>query len=454
MKKMIFLILSAVLAGVFAPGLSGKTHSGMIILNVESDRKIYQAREKQSGIVRITITAPEPGERVRKSRMPLNLSVIIDRSGSMSGQKIEKAKEAAITAVNMLSAGDIFSLVAYNDQVSTVIPSVFVDDKEHIIAKIRAINSDGSTALFAGVSSGAAEIRKNISGRYVNRIILLSDGLANIGPSSPEELGRLGASLVKEGISVSTVGVGNGYNEDLMTALSQNSDGNFYFVENSNDLPMIFAKELDSALVVVAKAVKLRIQCPEGIKPFGIIGYDCKINGSSIDMLFNQLYGGNSKTLLLQVEVPSKNSDEIINLASVSVKYRDPRSDVEISAFGEASVSFSGVKEKVEKSRNVEVLEDYAMKQNAALKEEAIRQADSGDMSAASATMRKSAENLKTISKLGGNIGLMKEAEKAEKDAEEMEVQAEAGAKNLDSNVRKKLKKESYQEINDQKFKQ
>ena len=101
-------------------------------------------------------------------------------------------------------------------------------------------------------------------------MILLFDGLANVGPSSPADLGRLGKAFLKEGISVTTVGVGNDFNEDLMTQLSQTSDGNHYFVETSSDLPRIFAQELGDVLSVVARKVVVEIECPEGIRPIRI----------------------------------------------------------------------------------------------------------------------------------------------------------------------------------------
>ena len=98
-------------------------------------------------------------------------------------------------------------------------PATKVSDKKTIFRAIRQIRADGSTALFGGVSKGAKEIRKFLSHKRVNRMVLLSDGLANVGPQSPSELGDLGSSLIEDGISVTTIGLGLGYNEDLMTKL-------------------------------------------------------------------------------------------------------------------------------------------------------------------------------------------------------------------------------------------
>ena len=151
--------------------------------------------------------------------------------------------------------------------------------------------------------------------KYVHRIILLSDGLANVGPSSPEDLGRLGAALIKENISVTTVGVGTDYNEDLMARLSQNSDGNTYFVESSGDLPRIFAAELGDVLSIVAKKVNLTIECPSGVRPIAIIGRDGRIKGQSVELYLNQLYGGQEKYALLKVEVPKAESGKEMEIA-------------------------------------------------------------------------------------------------------------------------------------------
>ena len=173
---------------------------------IETDRAILPAGGTQNVVIKITLEAPPPPSNIK--RPPVNLSIVLDRSGSMSGSKIEKAKDAAIEALKRLGSQDIFSLVVYDHVVETIIPAQLAVNTESMIRKIKSISTGGSTALFGGVSQGAAEIRKYLEGQYVHRIILLSDGLANVGPSTPADLGRLGAALIKENISVTTIGVG------------------------------------------------------------------------------------------------------------------------------------------------------------------------------------------------------------------------------------------------------
>src|SRR5208337_1493072 len=127
----------------------------------------------------------------------------------------------------------------------------------------------GSTALYAGVKMGADQLQEYFSSKRINRVILLSDGIANVGPSSPRQLCRLGNDLAERGISVTTIGVGDNYNEDVMAGLAEASDANYYYVQDTEKLPEIFAKELGELLTVAARDVRIEITCPDGVEPIG-----------------------------------------------------------------------------------------------------------------------------------------------------------------------------------------
>jgi Ca-activated chloride channel family protein len=237
-------------------------------LDVAVSHPYLSADKTQTAYLRVALTGfglvPE-----RWNRSPVNVAIVIDKSGSMSGEKIEKAKDAAIMAVRRLSSNDIVSVVTYDSTVNVVVPATRVSDKHNIVRMIQRIRAGGTTALFGGVSKGAREVRKFIGPERVNRIILLSDGLANVGPSSPAELGSLGASLAKEGISVTTIGLGLHYNEDLMTMLAYKSDGNHYFAEHAAELAEIFDSEFGQVLSVVAQDIDIKIQCATAFDPSG-----------------------------------------------------------------------------------------------------------------------------------------------------------------------------------------
>ncbi|MCA9010619.1 MAG: VWA domain-containing protein [Planctomycetaceae bacterium] len=338
-----------------------------LALNAMPGFSILKADQKQQAWLRVGLTGfhlPREG-----TRAPINVAIVLDRSGSMQGEKIQRAREAAIGALDLLGADDIVSIIAYDSDVNVLVPATKLTDKEHVAGIIRAIQPGGNTALFGGVSKGAAEVRKFIDDKHVNRIILLSDGLANVGPSSPGELGDLGASMKKENISVSTLGLGLGYNEDLMVQLAGKSGGNHQFIEDASELAGIFRREFDDVLSVVAQGVDVTVEIPEGIRPVRVLGNAADINGQSVVTRLSQVYSDQQKHVVIEVEIPADLAHVAVDsagaeitkpslLASVSVSYMNMVTTSIERLTGEVSVSFSSSDEKVNASVNKGVMAD------------------------------------------------------------------------------------------------
>ena len=275
-------------------------------------------------------------------RAPVNLALVLDHSGSMQGDKLAQAKRAATVAVESLSPEDTESVVAYDHTVDVVVTARPATDKRSIIRAIESIRVGGTTALFAGVSVGASQLRRYLDHNRVNRVILLSDGLANVGPSSPGELASLGASLAKEGISVTTMGLGLGYNEDLMARLAMAADGNHVFVENSEDLARIFALELGDVLSVVAQDVRIELTLPMDIRPLRLLGRDGLIDNRVVSTHLSQVYANQEKFMLLELELDGPQVGTRRTIGDVAVVYRDlqgheQRSLATVSVEGAAS---------------------------------------------------------------------------------------------------------------------
>jgi len=328
---------------------------------------VLKAGEKQQAWIRVGLK----GFHLKRegARAPINVAIVLDRSGSMQGDKIQQAREAAIGALDMLNSNDIVSIIAYDSDVNVLVPATKLTDKEHVANIIRAIQPGGNTALFGGVSKGAAEVRKFMDDKHVNRVILLSDGLANVGPSAPGELGELAASMKKENISVSTLGLGLGYNEDLMVALAGRSGGNHQFIENTSELAGIFRREFDDVLSVVAQSVDVKIDIPEGIRPVRVLGNAADINGQSVITRLSQVYSDQQKHVVVELEIPADLAHAAVDssgaeiaklsqLATVSVSYINMMSEATETLTGEVSVSFSSADEKVKASVNNAVMAD------------------------------------------------------------------------------------------------
>ncbi|WP_022665040.1 vWA domain-containing protein [Desulfospira joergensenii] len=420
-----------------APALPDK-----VVCRVETEKSVLEAGRAQKLVLKVSLDAPSSLEQ--NTRPPVNLGLVLDRSGSMGGTKMEKARAAAIEALKRLGREDVFSLVVYDSNVQTIVPAQKARNVQNIIQTIRQIQPGGNTALFGGVSQGAAEIRKSLGRGYVHRMILLSDGLANVGPKMPSDLGRLGAGLVKENISVSTVGVGTDYNEDLMAQLAQKSDGNTYFVESSLDLPRIFAQELGDVLNVVAKQVRVVVTLEDGVEPIEIIGREGRIRGNQVEIYMNQLYGSQQKYALIEVNLPPSPAGSKRKLARAEVRYENPVSHKEEMTEGISWASFSSDSEKVARSANVEVVREYQLNLNALAQEKAIELSDKGKTREAAEYLKKSATKLK-------EIGGMYQDEELLQEAEEIQDQAEAiESRGMDKKSRKLLRTKSYQMKNQQ----
>lgn len=428
------MMAAVLLAATLVMPVSGREVKCLI----EVDRAVLPAGTKSSAVIKITLEAPEaPPE---SERTPVNLCIVLDRSGSMRGSKIEYAREAAIEAIRRLHPQDIVSLVTYDSQIETVIPAQHPHNIEWMEEQIRRITPRGMTALFGGVSQGAAELRKNIEGNYVHRMILLSDGIANVGPSQPMDLARLGASLQKEHIQVTTVGVGMDYNEDLMTRLADQGGGNVHFVEHSNDLPRILTAELGEAQRVVARKVVIELTLPEGVQPVRIIGRDGRISANRIEVPMHQLQGGHSRYALVEVQVPSQAPETTLELARARAVYEDIASRKQVTTGEEqVAVSFSAESTAVEASLNRKVQVEYMHNVLALTQEEAIRLSDEGRPAEAAVRLRDTAQEYYRVGADMQDADMMRRAK-------EIEVQADTiQERGLDNRSRKSFRADSYQ---------
>jgi len=328
--------------------------ANQIGLDVAMGSPYVLADNKSVAYVRINMTGFELEDADK--RTPVNLAIILDKSGSMNGEKIAQAKHAARNAVKRLGPNDIVSIVTYDSTVHVLVPATKLSDKQAVLNAIDRINANGSTALFGGISKGAHEVRKFLEVERVNRVILLSDGLANVGPSSPGELGELGRSLGSEGISVTTIGLGLDYNEDLMTQLAMKSDGNHMFAENAKDIENAFARELGDVLSVVAKDVEIELDCADGIRPIRILGREGEIFGTKVRLSMNQLYSGQHKYVIVEVEIPPTENGIERSVGSVGISYRNLGTGTTDRLDSSVSVAAKSTQEEVDNGMNNDVM--------------------------------------------------------------------------------------------------
>ena len=353
-----------------------------------------------------------------RKRSPINLALVIDRSTSMSGERIEKARDAAIMAVNMLNSNDTLSIIAYDSTVEVIVPATRVTNKEILSDKIRKhIHPQGMTALFAGVSKGLDQVSRHLDKTQVNRIILLSDGQANVGPSSVSELAGLARIAAKKGVAITTMGLGEDYNEDLMVAIAGYSDGNHVFVENSSDLEKTFASEFNDVMSVVAHDVEVTSKTARQVTPVRLLGRDCEIRGNTVTVKLNQLYSNQEKYVLLEV-IPAQGArSESKALADVTVSYDNLASKRKDTYQQSLAVRYTHSIAEMKKATVEDVLVDSAIQKTALQNEQAIKLIEEGKMNEAKAVLDQSVWDLEALpvesvaarQKIQSNVNMNKE---------------------------------------------
>ncbi len=306
MKSQMVVVFLLVAQVLFAGSLELSLLPGSTVVS-EQGGKAY---------VLITIQATQT---VGQQRSPINLSLVLDRSGSMAGKKLEYVKKACIHGIDMLDEQqDRVSLVVYDDKVKVLYPNAPVR-KERLKTLIGKIEDRGSTDLNGGMEFGISQALREKNKRFISRVLLLSDGLANEGETDPEKIAKNARLGYKKGLTISTFGVGADYNENLMVAIARQGHGNYYFIESPNQIQSIFEKEFASLLSVVAKRIRLNLDLPSGIKISRMIGFDYQNNTINV----NPLYSGAKTSFLVELQIAPKGSKSKTEPLNIGIVYED-----------------------------------------------------------------------------------------------------------------------------------
>ncbi len=317
---------------------------------------------------------------VAASRVPLNLSLVIDRSGSMAGEKVAYAKKAAQFVVENLLPSDRVSVVQYDTVVDVVSPSSPVHNKAELVRRIEQITARSSTNLSGGMQEGYQQAANTKGEGFVNRVLLLSDGLANVGITDPAILQQIAQDKFRQdGIALSTFGVGVDFDEVLMTNLSEYGGGNYYFIESPDKIPSIFAEELHGLLSVVAQNVHMEVRLPSAyFRCEKVYGFPADITDDHVHIRFNDLFSLEKKAVLLKmvvVKAPEEHFAFQVDLRYDNAlgEYRVVKDNtyMEVAVTGNADAVLQGVQKPVLEQTTLFVASD--------LYEQAVRLAERGE---------------------------------------------------------------------------
>lgn len=320
-------------------------------------------------------------------RPPLNLGFVLDRSGSMQGSKIDYARQAVAYGIEQLLPSDRLSLTLFDTTVQTEIPSTLATDKQRLLEVVRRIRPGSSTALHAGWVNGGMQVSQYLNPEHLNRVILLSDGLANVGETNPDAIATDVHGLMQRGVTTTTLGIGADYDENLLEAMARSGDGNFFHIETPDQLPDIFATELQGLVGTVGQNVTLTLTPLAGAAIADVLNDLERTPTGSLKL--PNLTIGNPIHVVLRLHIPALQTET--ELVQVSLQWQSPQ-DLEPMTLTE-TLALSPVRpeQMSDFPAHPEVQEQVALLMAARARKEAVQCADSGDLSGASAALRESA---------------------------------------------------------------
>jgi Ca-activated chloride channel family protein len=237
----------------------------MTRLTARADRRLIRPNHRSHRYVLVELTAPPATQQ--RDRSPVNLAFVLDRSGSMSGAKLSLAKQAVEEALARLDDRDRFSIVVYDDQIDVVVESTraSAEARRNAIDRLARVDARGSTALADGWFRGCEQVAAHLLPDGIDRVLLLTDGLANVGITDQGELAHHAAELRARGVSTTTFGVGTDFDESLLQAMADAGGGHFYYIADAAQIRDHIASEVGETLEVVAKDAELEVLAGEGI---------------------------------------------------------------------------------------------------------------------------------------------------------------------------------------------
>jgi Ca-activated chloride channel homolog len=233
---------------------------------VQTDRSLVPASKPSTRYLLVQLTAPQAPPR--EGRTPVNVSLVLDRSGSMQDErKFTLARQAVDQALRMLRSQDCFSMIVYDDQIDVLTPSTLATEsaKGRTLESLDQIEPRGATNLCAGWLRGCEQVASHLVREDgVSRCLLLTDGLANRGIQDRGELAVHAAELYSRGVATSTFGVGADFDERLLRDMALEGGGNFYFIESPPQIPRLLTSELGEAIEVTVRKAILEVTLPQG----------------------------------------------------------------------------------------------------------------------------------------------------------------------------------------------
>jgi Ca-activated chloride channel family protein len=351
--------------------------------------KLEAGREQTVDVlIRITPPTPSADHSSRpnwKGRPDLNLSLVIDRSGSMNGEKMIRAREAAMFCVDQMLPTDRLSVVTFDEHIDVLFPSEPVTNKQSMKDLIARVTARGSTALHEAWVRGGLTVSERMLDHGINRVVLITDGLANVGITNTDEIVTQALGLHQRGVSTSTIGIGGDFNEDLLMPMAQSGGGNAWHVVEPDDMKHIFQIELEGLIAQFAHTVSLSLIPADGVRIVDALN-DFELTDTGRYRLPN-LQAGSPLDVVVQLRVGAEEVGRQMRLLDLRLGFT-PQEAKNAEVLKQAHTVEFATRAEVEGSpANYEVIKAVQFLMNARARNEAMKRMDAGDYGAAEAIL-------------------------------------------------------------------
>ena len=347
-----------------------------LTLEAASDRTIYRADSNSAVYVEAKIAAPAAPDA--SGSAPRNIAFVLDRSGSMAGEPIQALRQAVAAALGSLDERDVVSLVLFGSEVETLVPAQRRDQIGDLDALLARIEPAGGAALYDALNQGAAQLRRYAATSSLNHLVLITDGPATKGPRERDDFTRLAGLFAREGFTLSTIGLGDEFEEDLLAAMARVGNGRFRYAAQPAMLAATLAAELAPLRAPVALEVVLQIEFGPTCREVDVTGWaPATVEGRTATYRFPHLFAGQEISVLAGARLePNRDRAEI---ATVRLRWKD----VTTGAFNECTRDLSAYLENdawvVRKSVNPVVVRAAVAAVISEGMQRAIVQLDKGD---------------------------------------------------------------------------
>jgi Ca-activated chloride channel family protein len=361
-------------------------NSKTVRLEARQDCPLVSTETVTKRLIEILVTAPELPRTA--ARLPLNLALVIDRSGSMADSKLEYVKQAACHVLDCLQERDQVCIFAFDHEVMPVAESstVSAHQRTELKARINALRVGGNTNLFDGWLYGVNEVATHPMPHGIQRCLLLTDGQANHGETRQEELERHARELRLRGISTSTFGVGSDFNQFLLEGMATHGGGHYYYIEHPTVIPALFQQELGELLAVTARRAALKLTAPSGtsLTLLGDIPHDAL--GRTVIVPLGDLFTGSQRILCLEALTPTGKSGTMV--FTIELTYLG-ETDEGVTVMTDATFTYASENAAKTAPRDWPLRQRAAELRVATAETRALRMAEEGKYAEASAMLLK-----------------------------------------------------------------